>query len=232
MMSKIKATVRWTLMAAAAVTMTNMAGAEEGTIEVKVGENVERSYASLKADGYAYAHKQKVEGEQTHIWLPYGTKGVYYGNKAVKITDVKPGSVPLFQPGVDGHTPVKFGYKLHFDKPIAGFTVSAGWVELGLKNAVAGLEYSTDGQQWVKVKEVEGHNGIIDRFMSPKTEIVTGLKTQDLYLRFYSRAKGDPDASYADSAWFKMRLGGDPSWGDASSTFFANQIQIWVTAAQ
>lgn len=56
----------------------------------------------------------------------------------------------------------------------------------------------------------------------------TDLNTDTLSLRFYSRDPQNPQAS-APGRWFKVRMSGDPSWGDAATTFFSCQLQAWVT---
>lgn len=204
---------------------------ETGTIEVKVGAEVPRSYDDLKAAGYVYGPKQEVDPstKDTHVWLPYGTKGVYTEMVATKVEDPEPGKTAVMMNGVDGATCIQWGYKLHFDKPISGFSLSATLAELGLKDAFAGVEYSVDGQKWVTLKQIDA-SGTVNSFLDPATDKATGLDTSDLTIRFYTRSKSDPKAAQAESAWFKLWTAGDPSWGDASTTFFARQIQIWVTA--
>ena len=204
----------------------------KGTIEIKRDETVPRTYDAVKADGYAYGPKQEFDAtaKETHIWLPYGSKGVYNELVGVQVIDPAPGRCGMMM-GTDGFTCVTWGYKLHFDKPISGFRMLTSLAEIGLKNAVAGVEYSVDGQKWIPLKESE-KNGIDNKFVNPATAKVTGLKTQDLYLRFFSRDKANPTASRADGAFFKMWTCGDPGWGDANTTFFNIQPQVWVTAAE
>lgn len=204
-----------------------------GTLEIKLGENITRTYDDLKQAGYVYGPKQEFDAstKETRIYLPYGTKGVYFETEATRITDPEPGHPAMMMNGRDGYTGVRWGYKLHFDKPISGFRMFASGGEIGLKNAVAGVEYSTDGQKWVTLKETD-KSGNVGRFLDPTANKATGLKTQDLFIRFYSRSKTDPTATHTEGAWFKIWTAGDPSWGDASTTFFKTQPQVWVTAAE
>jgi len=220
-------------LALTASTIGMVSAQTEGTLEIKLGTTVSRTWDDLKKAGYAYGPKQEFDAgtRETHIWLPYGSKGIFSETVATVSSDPEPGKPAMMRNGTDGFTCVRWGYKLRFDKPVSGFRMSANLAELGLKNAVAGVEYSVDGQTWKSVKETD-KSGIINKFVDPATAKVSGLKTQELNLRFYSRSKTDPTAASAEGAWFKLWTAGDPSWGDASSTFFAIQPQVWVTAAE
>ena len=50
------------------------------TLEVKLGETIQRRWHDVKQAGYAYGPKQEFEttANETHVWLPYGSKGVYF----------------------------------------------------------------------------------------------------------------------------------------------------------
>ncbi len=217
-----------------AAMMAGSAWADENTIDIKIGTSVKRTIDDLKSADYAYGPKQDFDAsaKETHIWLPYGSKGVYFETVGIKNVDPEPGKVAMMYNGVDGYTPVSWGYKLKFDKPITGFRMGCSMAELGLKNAVAGVEYSTDGKTWTVYKQVENKGGNVQPFVKPTENKITGLNTTDLYIRFYSRSKSDPTATRADGAWFKLWTAGDPSWGDAATTFFNIQPQIWVTSAE
>ena len=204
------------------------------TVEVKLGVTIERTWDDVKKADYAYGPKQSFNNntKETHIWLPYGAKGVYYGLIAAKSTDPEPNHPASMENEVDGFACLSWGYKLHFDKPIGAFKLSCSLAELGLVKAVAGIEYSTDGQKWTTLKQVENKSGNVQPFAKADEAKASGLKSQDLYIRFYSRKEGDTDATQAEGAFFKLWTAGDPTWGDASTTFFDIQPQLWVKAAE
>jgi len=210
----------------------NLLPAENGqTIDVKLGKNIQRSLDDVIKANYAYGPKQEFDSKtrETHIWLPYGSKGVYYETMGVNLTD-SPGT-PLVVT-VDGNTCGRLVYKLHFDKPIASFRLGIGFSEWGVNGeTVGGIEFSTDGKKWTNIREVT-KAGIVEPFLDADKTKVAGLKTQELYIRFYSRVKKDPEAASGPACWMKFRLAGDPSWGDASTTFFGTQPQLWVTPAE
>ena len=136
---------------------------------------------------------------------------------------------------VNGNTSGRLVFKLHFDKPIGGFRFSAGWSEWGVGgDTVGGVEYSVDGQKWTTIRELneaKAQARIIDQFVDGK-KTFGGLNTQDLYIRCYSRDKNNPDADSGPGRWMKFRMAGDPAWGDAATTFFNCQFQLWVTPPQ
>jgi hypothetical protein len=231
----IKVMSRWGLILTLAAATSGAAWAQAqdgGTIEIKLGTTVSRTYDDVKAAGYAYGPKQDFDAtaKETHIWLPYGTKGVYNEIAGTKAMDPEPQKPAMMINGVDGLTCVKWGYKLHFDKSISAFHMSTSLAELGLTNAVAGVEYSVDGQKWLPIKETD-KSAMVNQFVAPTDFKATGLKTQDLYIRFYSRDKTDPAAATGKNVFFKLWTAGDPSWGDATTTFFNIQPQLWVTSA-
>ena len=206
--------------------------AETGkTLEIATGKAVGRTWDQVKADKYAYAPKQDYDAakKETHIYLPYGTGGPYYDVTGLQLTD--PGAEGTGMPLVmssDGTTSGKLVFKLHFDKPISALRFFAGWSEWGVGgDSVGGVEFSEDGQKWMTIRETS-EGKIIEPFADGKKSF-GGLKTQDLFIRCYSRDKNNPDADSGPNRWMKFRMGGDPSWGDASSTFFASQMQLWVT---
>jgi hypothetical protein len=59
--------------------------------------------------------------------------------------------------------------------------------------------------------------------------VVEGLNTKVLAVRVFTRDSEHPEAKSGTKMYFKMRVSGDPSWGDASVTFVKAQNQIWVT---
>ena len=204
------------------------------TMEIKVGQEIARTLDQVKADKFAYGPKQVVSGTKTTIYLPYGnTKGVYNEVQG-GLTDPSAGGTALFYSST-GEQNALLTFKLHFDKAISSFGFYAGWTELGLQDkVVAGFEYSVDGKAWKPIREVNAEeakkaNGVVEPFV-PAFK-ADGLNTQDLYIRCYSRDPSDPAAG-GPGRWFKLRTSGDPSWGDAATTFFACQLQVWVTAAE
>lgn len=211
------------------------ASAETGsTLEIKLGTTVARSWDEVKAADYAYGPKQEFDAaaKETHIWLPYGSKGLYFETAGVTLSEPGPAGTgtPLVQT-VDGNTSGKLVFKLHFDKPVSALRFFAGWSELGVGgDTVAGVEYSADGQKWTAIREVN-QEGIVEPLSDGKQSFAVG-KTQDLYVRLYSRDKNNPDSSSGPGRWMKIRMAGDPGWGDAAVTFFASQMQLWVTAAK
>jgi hypothetical protein len=216
---------------------TDTAFAETGkTLEIKLGADVPRSWNDLQKAGYAYGPTQEFDPgtEETHIWLPYGNKGEYFQTAGVKFTE--PGSDtgwPLVLT-VDDHTSGRLVFKLHFDKPIGGFRFDANWSEWGVGgNTVGGVEYSVDGQRWTTIRELheaKAQARIIDQFVDGK-KTFGGLNSRDLYIRCYSRDKSNPDVQSGPGRWMKFAMAGNPAWGDAATTFFDRQLQLWVTPA-
>ena len=226
---------RWGMVLSLWLTL-HLADAAAGSgqaVEIKLGETIERSWHEVVEDNYAYAPKQDFEmaTNETHIWLPYGSSAPYYEVSGLHLIDpVEDTGTPMFVT-VDGNTSGKLVMKLRFDKPITSFRLFAGWSEWGMKSGtVGGVEYSTDGQNWKTIRQID-KGGIIERFADPDTAEVKGLKTRNLYLRFYSRGEDGSENQPGGHYWMKFRTAGDPSWGDAHTTFFQQQFQLWVTEA-
>lgn len=205
------------------------------TLEIKLGTTIRREWEDVKQAGYAYGPKQEYEPltGQTHVFLPYGNKGEYFETAGVVFTD--PGSAGTGVSEVhtiDGNTSGRLVYKLHFDKPTSGFRIFAGWSEWGVTDStVGGIEYSTDGQKWTVIREAHEAR-IIEPFIVHNSFMASGLKTQELYIRCYSRDKNHPEADSGPGRWMKLRMAGDPAWGDASQTFFKSQLQVWLIPAK
>ncbi len=197
------------------------------TIHIKVGQNIERPWNEVKTDGYAYAIRQALDNGETRIWLPYGNEnGLYFDAKGVKFTNPVPGSVPQVL-SEDAKTCGYFTWKFKFDKPVSALRLMGGYGEFNLNGAVAGAEYSTDNKMWKKLFEID-RGGNQNPFIKPDQAKADGLNTTDLYLRIYTRNKANPADPNVEAAWFKCWTGGDPSWGDASRTFYDRQWQLWV----
>ena len=215
-------------LCAAALAAGQAAGA---AMDVKLGETIPRTWADVEKAGCAYAPKQEFDSrtKETHVWLPYGSKGVYYETAGLTMSDPGPQGtgVPLATT-VDGNTSGRLVYKLRFDKPIGGFRIAAGWSEWGVGDGtVGGAEYSTDGRKWTLLREVTS-GGIVEPLLDPVKTKVEGLHARELYLRFFSRDKANPEGDFGPGRWMKLRLAGDPAWGDRAETFFNSQIQVWV----
>ncbi|MBN2474705.1 MAG: endo-1,4-beta-xylanase [Pirellulales bacterium] len=203
-----------------------------GTLEIKVGQTIQRTWDDVKKADYVYGPKQEVDPgtKETHAWLPYGNQGVYFATAGVKLTDPGPdGTGTPLAVTTDGNTSGRLVFKLHFDRPIAAFRFAAGWSEWGVgSGTVGGVEYSIDGRNWSTLREVS-QGGIVEPFVDAGKSKVTGLKTQDLYIRCYSRDESNPGNDFGPGRWMKFRMAGDPAWGDAATTFFNGQMQVWVT---
>ncbi len=206
-------------------------------IQVKLGKDISRDFKDVKADNYAYGPKQEYFDKThiTHIYLPYGNNTKLYGELRGRFSDPEPGKVGTFH-STDGGTNAILTYKITFDKPIGEFTLSSGRFEYGLvKDTCAGIEYSIDGNSWRTIKEVKGtteevQEGTIDKMASDFK--ADKLKTKTLYIRYYSRSSKEPKEIWGNGRWIKLWLAGDPSWGDAATTFFIHQPQIWVVPAK
>ena len=216
----------------------NMFAAETGkTLDIKLGTEIPRSWDDVKKAAYAYGPKQEFDPstQETHIWLPYGSKGKYFETAGVKLTEPGPNGTgwPLVM-SVDGKTSGRLVFKFHFDKPIGAFRFFAGWSEWGVGgDTVGGVEYSVDGRKWITIRqlvEAKAQARIIDQFVDGK-KTFGGLNAQELYIRCYSRDKNNPDAQSGAGRWMKFCMGGDPAWGDVATTFFNCQLQLWVTPA-
>ena len=208
--------------------------AEAGkTLEVKLGETIQRTWDDVKKAGYAYGPKQEYDAvtDETHVWLPYGKDRKWYHEVRGVLYDPEAGSLAKFHSPSGEHNAV-LTYKLHFDRPIGALRYWAGWTELGLaQNTVAGVEYSEDGKTWRTIGEIKGSekSGIVEPLV--KDFKATGLNTDTLYIRHYSRDPKNPEAS-GPGRWLQMRMSGSPDWGDAATSWFSNQIQVWVAPAK
>lgn len=204
--------------------------ARAGSIEIKLGTTIERTWQQVKADHFAYGPKQDYDARsgETHVYLPYGNKPELYDDVHGTLTDVTAKSLALFHSAA-GDSNATLTYKLHFDQRIGTLRFKAGWAEVGLRDdTVAGVEYSEDGLQWRTIREIKGAdkpNGIVEPLV--KDFKATDLNTDMLYIRLYSRDPSNPENS-GPGRWLQVRMSGDPSWRDIATTFFSNQLQVWV----
>lgn len=218
--------------ALAVIAAGEAAVASGSVVEVKLGQTIARSWANVEAAGYAYGPKQAFDAKtrETQVWLPYGSHGIYDETAGLSLSE--PGSKGTGCPlatTADGNTSCRLVYKVRFDKPIGTFRLYVGWSEWGVGGeTVGGVEYSVDGQAWKTIREVTA-GGIVEPLVKPSDSKVAGLNTCTLYIRFYSRNRHDPAQEKGPGRWMKIRLAGDPGWGDRAETFFNAQPQIWVT---
>ncbi|MBC8869809.1 MAG: cellulase family glycosylhydrolase [Planctomycetes bacterium] len=210
------------------------ARARPGVVEIKLGATIPRTWKQVQAHQYAYGPKQDYDAAtgETHIYLPYGNNRRLYHESRGALYDPQPGRAAKFHSS-DGNTEAGLCFQLHFDRPIGAFRYAANWSEFGLaSNTVAGVEYSIDGRHWKTIREIKGaqqQTGIINTFVEDFK--ATDLYTQTLYLRYYSRDPKKPGA-FGPGRWLQIWMAGDPSWGDAATTFFERQLQVWATPAK
>ena len=213
---------------------TTIAAAQDGVVAVKLGQTIARSLDDVKAAGYAYGPKQDADPStgETRVYLPYGKNPkLYYGEVRGGLGDASATALAEFC-SLTSNSRDELTYKLEFDKPISGFKFSAGYSELVMgPTCVAGVEYSVDGKDWKTLKETpKGTRSVVAPFADKVA--ATGLNTKTLFLRLYARDSANPAADTGPEMYFKLRISGDPGWGDAATTFFTCQNQIWVTEAK
>lgn len=216
----------------ACILTTSLGAVEPGTISVKLGSTIQRSLDDVRAAGFAWGPKQDVDPatRETCVYLPYGGQFLnYHGAVRGLLGDAGPNTIPEFVSSSGGQGAGQLTYKLEFDRPIRAFRFAIGYAETVLDPAcAAGLEYSSDGKAWAIAKEVKGQSMVVSPFPGPNTA-VDGLDTTTLFLRLYARNTSDPSALTGSGMFLKLRLAGDPSWGDAATTFFTGQARVWLT---
>lgn len=212
-----------------------------GVIPVKLKDTITRTWEQVKNDKYVYGPKQEVDNDtgETHVWLPYGSDESLYHEVQGVLSD--PGTSPtngracLINPQ-DAGTTCLVTYKVVFNKPITAFRFEVNWQELNLgPKSAAGIEYSLNGKKWTLIEEKKGTDpgmggGMVMGGAFGKGQTVKSISTQQLFLRIYSRDAQDPEDRHGDTRWLRVIMAGDPAWGDAARTFFANQPQLWVSA--
>jgi hypothetical protein len=213
----------------AALLCAGLTAAEPGTIEVRLGKTISRSLDDVRAAGFAYGPKQDVEGSgETCVYLPYGARFLNYrGVVKGQLTDAGPDSMPEFVSSSGGQTAGQLTYRLDFDRPIKAFRFAIGYAETVLEpTCSAGVEYSTDEKAWTLAKEIRGESKVVAPFPAAVTA-VDGLDTRTLYLRVFARNSSNPAAN--SGMYLKVRLAGNPAWGDSTTTFFTGQARVWLT---
>jgi ferric-dicitrate binding protein FerR (iron transport regulator) len=209
------------------------AGTDEppgGFVDVQVGATIGRTWEQVKADRYAYGPKQAYDAAtgETLVYLPYGNNARLYSRVRGLLYDPRPGMPAKFH-SQDSETGALLTFELRFDRPVGSFRLTDGWTEIELAaDTVAGTEYSVDGKNWVTIREVRGADRL-SRVLEPFVENfkAAGLDTQALFIRYYTRNPASPEESGA-GRWLQMWLAGDPSWGDAATSFFNRQIQVRI----
>ena len=201
-----------------------------GVVAIQLGATIERTMDQVKADNYAYGPKQDVDATtgETHVYLPYGVKSsLYFGQVLGYCTDPTADHVAEYFTRSSNERGV-LTYKMTFDKPISEFRFFVGYAEVALaEKCVAGAEYSVDGKEWKTLKEyAKGTPYNVNPFVPSDTK-AAGLNTKELLVRIYTRNSADPTAASGPEEYLKLHMAGLP--GD---TFFAEQLQIWVTEAK
>ncbi len=206
--------------------------ADAPALQIHLGKTVERTMAQVAKDNYAWGLKQSYDSskKETQIFLPYGNIPLLSsGAKNAIINDATRDSIAELYTN-DSHRPLNVVYRLEFDRPISAFRAAiGGYTELVLApNCEAGVEYSLDGTAWAPLGEPhQGTQAVVQGLVKADTT-VTGIDTRLLLLRIYTRDLDHPDAAEGGGQYLKMRVSGDPSWGDAAKTFAKAQNQVWV----
>ncbi len=214
---------------------TLMAATTGNTIEITTGMDIVRPWADVVNANYAYAPQQSYDAatETTHIYLPYGdTDGVYDKLISVGLSNPVPGSVAEAWSG-DGSANTFLSFKFHFDKAISTFTFVNSWGYFALQNdngdtIIGQFLYSTDGTNWTSLYSTT--TGVLGEPLVDAT--VDNLNTQTLYIALSTSNLTHPDDTYGGSRYTKMRMAGDPNWGNNDpNAFFNNQWDLYVTTA-
>lgn len=216
----------------AAALVAPLAHAEDGVLQVKVGAVIERSIDQVKAANCAWGPKQDIDATtgETHVYLPYGSDSKLYWKVDGSLSDAKVGASAEFY-STSSNIPASLTYKLAFDKPIKSFRCQVNYAEQVMApSCVAGLEYSLDGKAWKTVFEHPKGTRAVTAPLIPNSNTIVGLDTKALFLRIYARDGANPIATSGPEMYLKVRISGDPGWGDAATTFAQSQSQVWVTA--
>lgn len=232
---------QWGLaLALTAVSTSGLAVNVGNTLQITLGKTNERTGADLKKANFRYGPKQDYDARtnETRIYLPYGnTDGVYYEANNAKLGDPQTDRMNGVN-AKDTHGYYTLGFKLHFDKPISAFRLRIGQSEVNLNNnrVAAGFEYSTDGVKWTTIRQFVGpYDKMLDPILDPdKDGKASGLRSQVLYLRCYTRFIGD-DKAKPDTGhhWLEVPLcGGLQTQVNEGWWFGHRQWNLWVTAVE
>lgn len=204
------------------------------TLAITTGVAIDRTFSTTDSSLYSYQPQQTYDPatETTRIYLPYGDiDGVYYGLNNVGFSTG--GSGYLAMSG-DGGASADLTVKLHFDATIESFTYRTPYAAWSLANSgsdiiAGGIAYSLDGIDWtnnlVQFTSANGSNFTVEG----DTYTVTGLLTQDIYLKYYTTDLTNPNATSGGNRFMVLRMAGSPDWGQ--NDFYGNQMQISVVAA-
>jgi hypothetical protein len=200
-------------------------------LEVRLGETVPRTWAQVKAAGYAWGPRQSFDAAsgETLVWLPYGRDLAHYARvRGLVLYDPRPGT-PAKAHSRANEADAELTFQLRFDRPVGAFRFEDNWSEIHLApGGEAGAEYSVDGRTWVTMRAYpgeEGVSGIHEPFAGPFA--ATGLDTRRLLLRYYARAPR-VESVPGPRRWMQIWMAGDPGWGDIATTFFERQLQVRV----
>lgn len=218
------------------VASSSLIGAEIPAVRVVLGKVVERSYEQLAKEGFVYGPRQTYDSatRETHIFLPYGDGPlVTTGAVNAAFTTAHSGAQAEVSTLSSSHT-MTVQYRLEFSQAIGSFRCLIGpYTELVLApTSTAGVEYSVDGKTWRPVGTAEkGTRAVVNPLLA-NTTVIDGLDTRILLLRIVTRDSEHPESDTGPEMYLKMRISGDPAWGDVRTTFFTSQNQIWVTPKQ
>ena len=192
--------------------------------------NIPRTWDDVKKAGYAYGPKQEFDpsSQETHVWLPYGSKGAYFETAGVKLTDPGPPEDALGDVHQRQHQRPA-GLQAPFRQTDRRFRFSAGWSEWSVGgDTVGGVEYSVDGQKWTTIRqlaEAKAQARIIDQFVDGQRHSAAEHAGP-----LHSLLQPRQDHREADSgrALDEISHGRRPGLGDVATTFFNCQFQLWV----
>lgn len=211
------------------------------TLNITTGTEIIRTWDTTVAQGFVYGPKQSYSvagtSTNTHIYLPYGdANGVYYDANTVSFQNAAPdGTGVALAFNNNGPMSCAFTFKLHFDQAISAFAMQAGYSAWNLASddtdVIAGAaQYSTDGATWTNLWTATSpyNTSPSEPFVNPLTNgKVTGITTQDLYLRFATYDQTNPADTSGGTRYMQLRTAGAGNWGEGG--FLPNQMQLDVT---
>jgi len=200
-------------------------------LEVRLGTTIARTWAQVKADGYAWGARQAFDAAtgETLVYLPYGRDLSRYARvRGMILYDPRPGTpAKAHSRGADADAELAF--QLRFDRPVGAFRFDDNWSEIHVApGGEAGAEYSVDGTTWVTMRAFRGEEGV-SGIHEPLVGsfAASGLDTRRLLIRYYARSPRAA-APPGPGRWLQVWMAGDPGWGDIATTFFERQLQIRV----
>ena len=228
---------------AAAILLTAIAGflpalpaAELTPIRVQLGQEVARPWDQVVKDGWVYGAQQTYDEDkhETRVFLPYGDNPLMKAGTVNTVLANAAAEAQAEAATVDNTHVMRLSYRLEFDRPITAFRCLMGpYSEVVLApTCIAGVEFSADGTTWFPVGQPQkGVRALVNPLVA-ETNVVGGLNTRLLLLRIYTRDGAHPTSSTGPEMYLKMRISGNPGWGDAAQTFANAQNQVWVTSLE